>query len=134
MSIYVGDEACITLEDGTRVYILADLSEGADDDLGKLVKEKGWYSPGELIHQAITRIVAPDGEESRPSLADIRRMKMEVVNRIAEEVMARWFPLQLQEYREMVAVGETPSNGTSSSTPTEASAEPPHQSGPPESS
>ena len=33
MGIYVGDEACIDLEDGTRVYILHDLPQGADDDL-----------------------------------------------------------------------------------------------------
>ncbi|MCH8991277.1 MAG: hypothetical protein IIA44_05940, partial [Acidobacteria bacterium] len=31
--IYVGEEVCIEMEDGTRVYILADLSQGADDDL-----------------------------------------------------------------------------------------------------
>ena len=109
--IYIGDEDCIELEDGTRCYILHDLSQGADDDLVAYDKTQGgnlnptvrtiWAT--KILDLAITRIVPPDGPEYKPTWDQLRRLKASVSARLREEVLARWFPLAWAEIQAMQA-------------------------------
>ena len=95
--IYVGEEDCIELEGGIRVYILHDLPQGADDDLWAFDRAQGgsgdaiWMA--KLLELAIVRIVHPDGEEEKPTYEDVRLMKGSVTSQLREEVMSRWYPL-----------------------------------------
>ena len=107
--IYVGDEDCIELEDGSRCYILQDLSQGADDDLVAYNKTQGgdpnpmvrtiWVT--KLLELAITRIVPPDRPEYKPTWDQLRLLKASVSARLREEVLARWFPLAWADIQAM---------------------------------
>lgn len=129
--IYVGDEDCIELEDGTRCYILHDLSQGTDDDLWAFEKAQGLVSiPGQrtfwtskLLELAIVRIVHPDGTGYKPTPEQIRSMKAAVTERLREEVMSRWFPLSWAEIQALAAktlLEETVTTSGEPSTGTEA--------------
>lgn len=111
--IYVGEEDCIEMEDGTRVYILRDLSQGADDDLWAFEMAQGSPSiPGQrtfwttkLLELAIVKMVEPDGEEYKPTLEQVRSMKAGFTDRLREEVMSRWFPLAWAELKALLEAG-----------------------------
>ena len=113
MGIYVGEEVCIDLEDGTKFYILKDLSQGAEDDLTSYDIAQGgqggtiWNS--KLLELAITRIVNPEGEEHKPTIAEVRRMLGSVTAQLREEVMSRWYPLAWEQIKRLTALEpETP--------------------------
>ena len=105
--IYVGDEDCIELEDGSHCYILHDLSQGASDDLLAYAIARGgdpnaiWLT--KLLELAITRIVPPDGPEYKPTWEQVRLFKGAVASRLREEVMSRWFPLAWAQIQALVA-------------------------------
>ena len=113
MGIYVGEEDCIELEDGTRVYILRELSQGADDDLWAFDMAQGNPSiPGQrtfwitkLLELAIIKIVEPDGEEYKPTFEQLRLMKAGFSDVLREEVMSRWFPLAWTELKALLEAG-----------------------------
>ena len=110
--LYVGEEDCIELEDGARVYILRDLSQGADDDLWAYQVAQGSpIIPGErtfwttkMLWLAIVKIVEPGGSEYKPDFEQVRSMKSGIGDRLREEVMSRWFPL---DWAELTALLET---------------------------
>lgn len=104
--IFVGEEDCIELDGGTRVYILRELSQGADDDLDSYARSQGGNSnqiwTTKLLELAITRIVMPDGQETKPTFESIRRLKAPVSARLREEIMTRWFPLAWAELQDQL--------------------------------
>jgi len=111
-SLYVGEEDRIDLENGDQVYILRDLSQGADDDLGYFDLEKGGdgtrMDSTKVLELAITRIIRKDGTEEHPTYDDVRRMKGTHSAKIRDEVMNRWFPLGWAILKEMADEDEYP--------------------------
>jgi len=105
-SLYVGEEDRIDLDNGDQVYILKDLSQGADDDLSYFDLEKGGdgtrMDSTKLLELAIVRIVRKDGTEEHPTYDDVRRMKGRHSAKLRDEVMNRWFPLGWAILKEMV--------------------------------
>ncbi len=116
-SLYVGEEDRIDLENGDQVYILRDLSQGADDDLGYFDLAKGGdgtrMDSTKVLELAIVRIVRKDGTEEHPSYEDVRRMKGTHSAKIRDEVMKRWFPLGWAILTEMVDEDEHPERSAS---------------------
>ena len=126
MGLYVGDSDEITLEDGTVVFILRDLSQGADDDLWAFELAQGLPSePGKrtfwttkLLHLAILRIKEPELEAYEPTYEQVGQLKIEPAQRLRDEVMSRWFPLEWTELktlleRELEALEEETEEGAS---------------------
>ena len=136
--IYVGEEDCIEMESGARVYILRDLPQGADDDLWTFDRAQGgsgdsiWMA--KLLELAIVRVVHPDGSEEKPTYEDVRLMKGSVAAQLREAVMNRWYPLGWAAIKALATEGpetettsgepstgskdsaKTPPNGSSAST------------------
>ena len=110
MGLYVGDEDEIPLEDGTVVFILRDLSQGADDDLWAFELAQGLPSePGKrtswttkLLHLAILRIVEPGQDAYEPTYEQVSRLKVAFAEQLREEVMSRWFPLPWAEIKALL--------------------------------
>ncbi len=110
--IYVGEEDTIELEDGTKVALLRDLSQGADDDLTAWDKTQGgdgtavWTT--KLLEVAITKIIPPDGAEYVPTYQQIRAMKGTITDRLRDEVMSRWYPLAWEAIKALIAESSGP--------------------------
>ncbi len=104
-SLYVGEEDRIDLENGDQVFILKDLSQGADDDLSYFDIEKGGdgtrMDSTKVLELAIVRIIRKDGTEEHPTYDDVRQMKSPHSAKIRDEVMNRWFPLGWAILKEM---------------------------------
>ncbi len=103
--LYVGEAERIDLDNGDQVYILKDLSQGADDDLGYFDLQKGGdgtrMDSTKVLELAIVRIIRKDGTEEHPTYEDVRRMKGTHSAKIRDEVMNRWFPLGWAVLKEM---------------------------------
>ena len=128
--IYVGAEDCIELENGDKVYILQDLSQGADDDLWAFDRAQGgagdaiWIA--KLLELAIVRIVHPDGGEEKPTYVDVRLMKGSVTVQLREAVMSRWYPLGWAALKALAEEeSETETTSGEPSTGSKDSAKPP---------
>ena len=110
MGLYVGDEDEITLEDGSVVFILRDLSQGADDDLWAFEAAQGLPSePGKrtfwttkLLHLAILRIKEPEQDAYEPTYEQVGRLKIGPAEILRDEVMSRWFPLVWTEIKALM--------------------------------
>ena len=115
--LYVGEADRIDLDNGDQVYILQDLSQGADDDLAYFDIEKGGdgtrMDSTKLLELAIVRIVRKDGTEEHPNYADVRLMKGRHSAKLRDEVMNRWFPLGWAILKEMADEDEYPARSAS---------------------